>query len=149
MTSVPAISFEYRCWRPVTVLGVCLVVLAVTGIGLSAASPSLAIALSALTISLACRELAHWRASSGWLVLWDTQGAWTLRRGSAVDVAARLSSHRVLGEWVVLRLELADGRTMALVLTSGNTDHDQLRRLRIRLAASRDDAERTPGAVLT
>lgn len=132
-----------------TVLGVCLVVLAVTGIGLSAASPGLAIALSALIIGLAWRELAHWRASSGWLVLWDAQGGWTLRRGSAVDVAARLSSHRVLGEWVVLRLKPADGPTLPLVLTPGNTDHNQLRRLRIRLAAARRDAERTPGAMLT
>jgi toxin CptA len=134
MTSAPAIGFEYT---PSQLLRRCLMVVA--------ALAALAVAFSGLTISLklmliAAVVLATWQslqpASQSPLAAagWDAEGGWTLRTADHEDIAATLASFRVLGGFILLRLQTVERGMQILLLAPDNSDRDIRRRLRMRLA---------------
>jgi toxin CptA len=134
MTSAPAIGFEYA---PSRLLRRCLMVVAALAV--------LAVALSGLAIGLklvliATVAIATWedlrRAAQSPLAAagWDAEGAWTLRTADHEDNAATLASFRVLGGFILLRLQTVERGMQILLLAPDNTDRDIRRRLRMRLA---------------
>ncbi|HUH55052.1 MAG TPA: protein YgfX [Rhodanobacter sp.] len=134
MTSAPAIGFEYA---PSRLLRRCLMVVA--------ALAALAVALSGLVVSLklvliAAVVLATWQSLQGAArsplaaAGWDAEGGWTLRTADHEDIAATLTSFRILGNFILLRLRTTDRGTQVLLLAPDNSDRDIRRRLRMRLA---------------
>jgi toxin CptA len=66
----------------------------------------------------------------------DQDGGWILRRADGTDQAATLTSSRVIGAYVLLRLAPAGMHAQTVMLGPDNSDADIRRRLRMRLAAS-------------
>jgi toxin CptA len=134
MTSAPAIGFEYA---PSRLLRRCLLAVAVLA--------ALAVILSGLPVGLklalvAAVALATWqnlqRAARSPLAAagWAAEGGWTLRTTDHEDVAATLASFRVLGGFILLRLQTVERGVQVLLLAPDNSDPDIRRRLRMRLA---------------
>jgi toxin CptA len=133
MTSAPAIGFEYQPSRAFRRLLIFVAVLVVLAVALCA----LAVGLKWLLV--AGVMLAVWRsvhkATSSPVVAagWGTDNSWTLHLASSEDVPATLASFRVLGMFVLLRLQTTEGGQV-LLLAPDNSDADIRRRLRMRLA---------------
>ncbi|CAM0999026.1 Toxin CptA [Rhodanobacter sp. Root179] len=134
MTSAPAIGFEYR---PSRLLRAALILVA--GAALLATllcmipwwSKLLLAAIVLLSTALVLRRLASGPvAAAGW----SADQAWTLRLHDHEDVPATLSSFRVLGEMILLRLRTDGHGTQMLLIATDNSDADTRRRLRMRLA---------------
>ena len=134
MTSAPAIGFEYRpsrLLRRMLILVAALAVLAVVLSALAAWLKLLLVATASLTTWHALRRLAtNPIAAAGW----SADDAWTLRLADHEDVPATLASFRVLGAFVLLRLQTAERGVQVLLLGPDNSDADIRRRLRMRLA---------------
>jgi len=134
MTSAPAIGFEYRpprwFWRWFALIGT----LAVTAVALSALAPwqKLLLAVSVpLATALAMRKIV---ASPVIAAGWSADDSWTLHLAPHEDVPATLASFRVLGSFVLLRLQTVERGVQVLLLAPDNSDADIRRRLRMRLA---------------
>lgn len=134
MTSAPAIGFEYRpsrLLRRMLILVAALAVLAVALSALAAWLKLLLVATASLATWHALRRLAtNPIAAAGW----SADDAWTLRLADHEDVPATLASFRVLGAFVLLRLQTAERGVQVLLLGPDNSDADIRRRLRMRLA---------------
>lgn len=134
MTSAPAIGFEYR---PSRVLRRMLLVVAILAL-LAVVLCALALWLKLLLI--AGMLLATWqsvRRAAGSPVAaagWSADSSWTLHLADHEDVPATLVSFRVLGGFVLLRLQTAKQGMQVLLLAPDNSDADIRRRLRMRLA---------------
>ena len=136
MTSAPAIGFEYRPSRLLRRTLIVVAALAILAVALSALAAWLKLLL-AMVVSLATwhalRRLAtNPVAAAGW----STDDAWTLRLTDHEDVPATLASFRVLGAFVLLRLQTAERGVQVLLLGPDNSDADIRRRLRMRLATT-------------
>ncbi|MDO1527421.1 hypothetical protein QMK61_01120 [Fulvimonas sp. R45] len=137
MTSAPAIGFEYRPSRLLPRLlaaALMLALLAIAGCGLAGwAKLLLAVAALACWLRAILRPGDTGVTAAGWA----GDGGWTLRRAGEGDVATILSSSRVLGAFVLLRLRDGERRTATLLLGPDNSDADIRRRLRMRLALAK------------
>jgi membrane-bound toxin of toxin-antitoxin system len=134
MTSAPAIGFEYA---PSRLLRRCLIVvaaLAVLAVALSGVSIGVKLMLIAVVVMATWQNLQ--RASQSLLAAagWHAEGGWTLRTADHEDIAATLTSFRVLGSFILLRLRTAERGVQILLLAPDNSDPDIRRRLRMRLA---------------
>ena len=134
MTSAPAIGFEYRPSRVFRRLLIFVAVLVVLSVVLCALAPWLKWPLLAAVL-LAIGQSA--RTTTGSLVVaagWGADDCWTLHLASHEDVPATLASFRVLGPFVLLRLQTTEQGVQVLLLAPDNSDADIRRRLRMRLA---------------
>ena len=134
MTSAPAIGFEYRPSRRFRRWLALIGTLAVIAVALSALAPwqKLLLAVSVpLATALAMRKIA---ASPVIAAGWSADDSWTLHLAPHEDVSATLASFRVLGSFVLLRLQTVERGVQVLLLAPDNSDADIRRRLRMRLA---------------
>jgi toxin CptA len=134
MTSAPAIGFEYRPSRLLRRALLLVASLTLLAVALCALSPWLKLLL-ATAVSLATwqsvRRLAVTpMAAAGW----SADNGWTLRMTDHEDVPAMLASFRILGAFVLLRLQTEERGVQVLLLGPDNSDADIRRRLRMRLA---------------
>lgn len=134
MTSAPAIGFEYRpsrLLRGALMLVAAFALLAMMLCMIPLWSKLLLSAGVVLATHMALRRLAMGPvAAAGW----SMDQAWTLRLHDHEDIPATLSSFRVLGGFVLLRLQTAGHGMQVLLLAPDNSDADIRRRLRMRLA---------------
>ena len=134
MPSAPAIGFEYRPSRVLLRAYVAVAASSFLAIGLSGLpwwGKLLAILAVLAAIWRAWPRLAHTAVAA---VGWSADNQWTLHLVSADDLAATLLSFRVLGPFVLLRLQAQGLAVQTLLLGSDNSDIDIRRRLRMRLA---------------
>lgn len=135
MTSAPAIGFEYQPSRWLSRLLSFVSVLAALAVWLSAMPWPAKLAITVAIGLTLWRTLARWSGVPVRAAGWGRDGSWSLRMRGGQDAAASLASFRVIGEQAVwLRLSLADGGHMVLLLAPDNSDTDIRRRLRMRLA---------------
>jgi toxin CptA len=134
MTSAPAIGFDYS---PSRLLPRCLVTvaaLAAVAVFASALPAWLrVVVVFALVVATwrGCRRLAMTPvAAAGW----SAESGWTLHTIDGTDHPASLASFRVLGEFLLLRMQSAQHGICVLLLAPDNSDPDIRRRLRMRLA---------------
>ncbi|HEY8683217.1 MAG TPA: protein YgfX [Rhodanobacter sp.] len=135
MTSAPAIGFEYRPSRVLRRLLLVVAAFVVLAVALCAFEPWLKLLLAA-AVSLATWQSVRGMAASPVAAAgWSADSDWTLRLTDYADVPATLASFRVLGGFVLLRLQTAERGVQVLLLAPDNSDADIRRRLRMRLAA--------------
>lgn len=141
MTSAPATGFEYCPSRRFVglLLGVA---------GLAAASvliAALPLALKLLLIALVALATLHaglaFFACPIVAVGWNGGSGWSVRMAEGQDAAASLTSFRVAGRFVLLRLRTPHHGVHAVLLTPDNSDADTRRRLRMRLAVMQVEAQ--------
>jgi toxin CptA len=134
MTSAPAIGFEYRPSRLLRRWLLVVATLAVLAVALCALALWLKLLL-AVGVLLATWRSVHTIADSPVAGAgWSGDSGWTLRLAAHEDVPATLASFRVLGGFVLLRLQTAGWGMHMLLLAPDNSDADIRRRLRMRLA---------------
>jgi toxin CptA len=133
MTSAPAIGFEYRPSRLLRRTLVLVAALAVLAVALSALPVWLRLLLATAASLATWHALRHLATNPIVAAGWSADDAWTLRLTDHEDVPATLASFRVLGAFVLLRLQTAE-RGVQLLLGPDNSDADIRRRLRMRLA---------------
>jgi len=141
MTSAPAIGFEYQPSRVIRRLLFFIGVLAVISVTLCTLAMWLKWLLLAAML-LALGSAIHRSAKSPVVAAgWGADNGWTLHLLSHEDVPAALASFRVLGMFVLLRLQTVEHGVQVLLLASDNSDGDIRRRLRMRLATLQPGAE--------
>jgi toxin CptA len=134
MTSAPAIGFDYS---PSRLLPRCLVMVAALAAVavLACALPAwLRVAMvSAVVLATwhACRRLAVTPVTAAG---WSAETGWTLHTVDGEDHPASLASFRVLGDFLLLRMQSVPCGSCMLLLAPDNSDADIRRRLRMRLA---------------
>ena len=134
MTSAPAIGFEYTPSRLLRRCVVAVAALAVLAVALSGLAIGLKMVLIAAVAMATWRNLRRSARSPLAAAGWDAEGGWTLRTIDHDDIAATLASFRVLGGFILLRLQTTDRGMQVLLLAPDNSDPDIRRRLRMRLA---------------
>jgi len=134
MTSAPAISFEYRSSRVFPRLLIVVAVLVVLAVTLCALTAGLKWLLVAGVVLAVWRSVRKATSSPVVAAGWGADDGWTLHLASHEDVPATLASFRVLGMFVLLRLQTAEQGVQVLLLAPDNSDADIRRRLRTRLA---------------
>lgn len=134
MTSAPAIGFEYRPSRLLQRAWVVVAILAVLSVVLCALAPWLKLLLVAGVLPATWQSVRKAVGSPVAAAGWSADNSWTLRLVDHEDVPAVLASFRVLGGFVLLRLQTAERGTQVLLLAPDNSDEDIRRRLRMRLA---------------
>ncbi|HET9835815.1 MAG TPA: protein YgfX [Rhodanobacteraceae bacterium] len=138
MRSAPAIGFEHRLSRTLSVCIVLLTALAVTAIALSGLPPWMSEIMA--TAALAYGGLALWRYRHPRVtaLTWRSDGSVSIRlagrAGESVEVQGVLQDARVLGFLIVLHLRWPGGRAGLWILPD-NLDADARRRLRVRLGS--------------
>ena len=141
MTSAPAIGFEYQPSRVVRRLLIFMGVLAVISVALCTLATWLKWLLLAAVLLALGRAIQRAAKSPVVAAGWGADDTWTLHLLTHEDVPAALVSFRVLGMFVLLRLQTAEHGVQVLLLAPDNSDMDIRRRLRMRLATLQ------PGAV--
>ena len=140
MISAPAIGFEYqpsRLLRGVLILVAASALVAIVLCMIPWWSKLLLAGAVLLTSYAVLRRLKAGRvAAAGW----SADQSWTLHLDNHEDIPATLSSFRVLGDFVLLRLRTAGHGVQVLLLAPDNSDADIRRRLRMRLATIQPDA---------
>lgn len=139
MKSVPAIAFEYRPCRGISVAIAGMTVLApvaITASGLALAL-KLPIALAALIYGILALK-RHWRPETVRVARGD--GGWLLVDGVGKETAVALVDHAQRGFLLMLGFRKDDGSVQRFMLTPDNCDADLRRRLLLTVAASKDPA---------
>jgi toxin CptA len=134
MTSAPAIGFEYQPSRLLRRGVVLLAALSVLAVALCALTPWLKWLLTVAVVLATWRSLHQLAAAPIAAAGWSDENGWTLRLIDHEDVPATLASFRVLGAFVLLRLQTMERGVQVLLLAPDNSDADIRRRLRMRLA---------------
>ncbi|WP_266181638.1 hypothetical protein [Dyella humicola] len=144
MTSAPAIGFEYSPsrWLPRLLAGMSM--LALLAILLAAVPFWLKYPLALMPVLAARYAALRFKRSPVRGAGWSRDGSWTLRFASGDDLPASLGSFRVIADVIWLRLTLAGGGSVVLLLAPDNTDADIRRRLRMRLALPAHDEAAKP-----
>ncbi|MBD8899837.1 protein YgfX [Rhodanobacter sp. DHG33] len=137
MTSAPAIGFEYRPSRWLPRLLWSLAVLALLALASCGLPWWLKLPLAMLAILPVLHAVQCHRASPVKAAGWSGEGGWSLRLADRSDAPASLTSFRVLGGCILLRLRAASLGEQVLLLAPDNSDADTRRRLRMRLATLR------------
>ncbi|MET0332466.1 MAG: protein YgfX [Dyella sp.] len=145
MSSAPAIGFEYRPSRHLAaalnlILALAWIAIALSGLALWLQS---ALALAVLAAWFGQRALDARLPLRALALSGDSQ--WQLHLTHGDDLPARLLSSRVLGEYIVLWLAVADRGRHGVLLGPDNLDSDSRRRLRMRLAGG--NASERPAAL--
>lgn len=134
MTSAPAIGFEYRPSRLLRRLLLVVASLTMLAIALCALAiwPKLLLMAGVL---MATGQSLHRMANSRVAAAGCSAGRdWMLHLADGEDVPATLASFRVLGAFVLLRLQTLEQGVQVLLLAPDNSDADIRRRLRMQLA---------------
>ena len=141
MKSAPAIAFEYRPshWLAATIVLIAL--LALGALALSGVDFWMKLALAGAACIYAGYTLRHFLRVPARRVAWHAAGHWRVANVGGAEHVAELQHAVVRGDWIVLSLRRSDGVRVSLVLTPDNCDADIRRRLRVRLARARDDAQ--------
>ena len=134
MTSAPAIGFEYRPSRLLRRLSIVVTVLVVLAVAPCALALWLKLLLIAGVLLMAWQSVRRSTGSPVVAAGWSADDNWTLHLAGHEDVPATLASFRVLGAFVLLRLQAAEHGMQVLLLAPDNSDADIRRRLRMRLA---------------
>ncbi|MGO4700344.1 protein YgfX [Dyella sp. 2RAB6] len=136
MTSAPAIGFEYAPSRLLARSCAGLAWLALLAVWLCGMPWWGKCAMSCVLAAALLAERRRWLRPGVTSAGWAADGGWTLRDATSTDIQAMLLSSRVLAGCVWLRLRLASGPALSLLLAPDNSDADLRRRLRMRLAAA-------------
>ncbi len=139
MTSAPAIGFEYRPSRLLRRVLILLAVLALLAVTLCALAAWLKGLLAIAVVLATWRSLRQLAVATIAAAGWSDENGWTLRLIDHDDVPATLTSFRVLGAFVLLRLQTVERGMQVLLLAPDNSDADIRRRLRMRLATMRPE----------
>ncbi|GGY18677.1 hypothetical protein GCM10008098_08410 [Rhodanobacter panaciterrae] len=134
MTSAPAIGFEYRPSRLLRRVLLVIAVLALLAVVLCALTPWLKLLLIVGVLLATWQSVRKTAGSPVTAAGWSADSNWTLHLADHEDVPATLASFRVLGDFVLLRLQTAKQGMQVLLLAPDNSDADIRRRLRMRLA---------------
>ena len=140
MTSAPAIGFEYRPSPGFRWVVVAVALLAIVALGLTDLAWWMKSALAIcvlMALSQCVRRMAQLPVCAAG---WGADDLWTVHLVTHEDVPATLTSFRVLGVFVLLRLKTTDRGSVTLLLAPDNSDADIRRRLRMRLATLQPDA---------
>lgn len=134
MTSAPAIGFEYRPshWLPRLLWA--MSVLALLAIAATGFPVWLKLLLALVVAAAVFHAVRHWQGDSVRAAGWGSDGNWSLRLASGDDAPATLASFRLLGDFILLRLQAPTHGRQVLLLAPDNSDADIRRRLRMRLA---------------
>ena len=134
MKSGPAIAFDVA---PSRRLGYALVALAfVAAVAITLTDPPFADAVAVLILIGMIMVDERRRKVGTWRVAWREDGTWGVVDAQSVASEAALAGWSRLGHLVGLRLRLASGRRLSLLLLPDNVDADTRRRLVVRLARS-------------
>ena len=137
MRSAPAIGFEYRPSRTLTLLVASLIVLAVVAVALGGIPVWLKVVLDASASVYGAWSLRRFLGPRVPALSWRTDGSVSIRladrHGVETVVQGALHGARSLGPLIVLQLRWERGRAN-LWLLPDNLDADTRRRLRMRLA---------------
>ena len=134
MKSAPAIGFDHRPSRLVTVGATLLWLLALLALavcGLPAWSKAALAAGASLYAGLALRQFLRQPCRH---LLWHEAGHWRMRHADGQEHSAQLRHATVLGGVIVLSLRVASLGKTSIVLLPDNCEADTRRRLRVRLA---------------
>ncbi|GAB2550697.1 protein YgfX [Rhodanobacter koreensis] len=135
MTSAPAIGFEYRPSRLLRRLLIVVASLTMLAIVLCALATWMKLLLMAGVLMATGQSLRRVVNSPVAAAGWSAGHDWVLHLADREDVPATLASFRVLGVFVLLRLQTVEQGMQVLLLAPDNSDADIRRRLRMRLAA--------------
>ena len=138
MTSAPAIGFEYRPSRWVPRLFVAVTCLTVVAVMASGPPLLMRVVLASVLVAV-CSQAIRRLQLPIYAVGWASRSGWTLRGLDGADDAARLTSFRIVGQLVLLRLASGRYGKLTLWLMPDNTDADIRRRLRMRLAVMAEE----------
>lgn len=132
MKSARAITFDARPSRRLAqtlAVGAAVALAAILSSGL----PWRVLSGSVFALFAVAALRRHCRTGA-WRVAWREDGTWSVAAlGDASADEASLAGWSTLGCWLVLRLRLASGRRVALVLLPDNAVADVRRRLVVRL----------------
>jgi toxin CptA len=134
MTSAPAIGFEYRPSRLLQRAMILLAALSILAVALCALAAWLKWLLAIAVVLATWRSLHQVATAPIAAAGWSDENGWILRLLDHQDVPATLASFRVLGAFVLLRLQTPERGVQVLLLAPDNSDADIRRRLRMRLA---------------
>lgn len=138
MRSAPAIGFEYRPSRTLSVCIVVLAALAVVAVALSGCPRWMSAILAFAALAYGAAGLWRYRHPRVAALTWRSDGGISIRfsgRGGGVeDVEGELRDARVLGFLIALQLRWPEGRA-SIWLLPDNLDADTRRRLRVRLGS--------------
>jgi len=118
---------------------VIVAVLAVLAVVSCALEPWLKLLLAITVLVATWHAVRRWDANPIAAAGWSADNAWTLRLLDHEDVPATLASFRVLGAFVLLRLQTAERGAQIVLLAPDNSDADIRRRVRMRLATMQPD----------
>lgn len=138
MKSASAIAFDYRPSRwLIAAIGLValLAVAAVVASGLPAWSKW---PLTVAVAVYAAYELRQLLRDPVRRVSWHEAGHWRIANTDGTEHVAELVHGSVRGTWIVLQLRYTDRRRVSIVLAPDNCDADVHRRLRVRLARTRE-----------
>jgi toxin CptA len=135
MKSVPAIAFDYAPSRWLLAAIVASMMLAMLALERSGLDLWLKLVLGAAALVYGAKSLHTFLKPPFTHIFWHSSGHWRLHDASSGrEQVASLRSATVLGMLIVLTLQFAPKRTLALVLLPDNCDSETKRRLRVRLA---------------
>lgn len=138
MRSAPAIGFECRPSRTLSVCVVVMTVLALGAIAMAGLPRWAGVVLDFATLASGAVSLWHYRHPRIVALTWRSDGSVSVRladRGAGItEVQGTLHDARVLGFLIVLHLRWPGGRAGQWLLPD-NLDPDTRRRLRVRLGS--------------
>lgn len=138
MKSVPAIAFDIRPSRKATVAIGATTLLSTLAIVLSGIDPILELAFATLAVAYGGYSIKRFLSSQPRRAVWHPQGHWRIADTDGEEHVAELQSATVRGNWIVLNLRSRSGK-QSLILAPDNCDVDLHRRLRVRLARTREE----------
>lgn len=138
MRSAPAIGFEYRPSRTLSVCIVVLAALAVAAIALSGCPRWMGAILAFAALAYGAAGLWRFRHPRVAALTWRSDGSLSIRlvgrKSEIAEVQGELRDARVLGFLIALQLRWPEGRA-GIWLLPDNLDADTRRRLRVRLGS--------------
>jgi toxin CptA len=134
MTSAPAIVFEYRPSRVFRRLLIVIAIPVVLALALCALAPWLKWLLVAGALLATGQSVRKTTNSPVVAAGWSADNSWTAHLASHEDLPAVLASYRVLGMFVLLRLQMVEQGVQVLLLAPDNSNVDIRRRPRMRMA---------------
>ena len=141
MKSAPAIAFDYRPSRWLAIAIVLVALLALIALALSGIDLWMKLVIGCVACIYAGYALWRFLYAPARRVAWHAAGHWRVADIDGDEHVAELQHAVVRGDWIVLTLRHSNGERVPLVLAPDNCDVDIRRRLRVRLARARDDAQ--------
>ena len=139
MKSAAAIAFEYAPSRRLAAAIVAMLLLAIVGVAASGIPLWSKVVLAGLACAYGAHSLRALLRAPTRRVAWCEAGHWRIADNDDTEHVADLQSGIVRGNWIVLRLRRSDSRPVAIILGPDNCDAELHRRLRVRLARTREE----------